>query len=163
MQVASESFLPETPQSQRRKIRNKARNLRLHPKLPGWYLIKPPLRTGVRVWLAVPPLDYRWGLIAAFHDRLGHSGVSQTLAVLHQHFHWPGVKADVAAYVKQCHACQMQRLEHQTVPDPKLPCMSGPFEHVHTGLTGPFPLRQVAPPKEMGVVVVTSPLCPPLQ
>ena len=41
MQVASESFLPETPQSQRRKIRNKARNLHLHPKLPGWYLSKP--------------------------------------------------------------------------------------------------------------------------
>ena len=53
----------------------------------------------------------------------GHSGVSQTLAVLHQHFHWPGVKADVAAYVKQCHACQMQRLEHQTYSTSSSRCL----------------------------------------
>jgi transposase InsO family protein len=150
LSVASECFLPDTPTSLRRKIRNKARHLRLHPNLPGWYLVNTQLRTGDRVWLAVPPLDYRWGLIAAFHDRLGHAGISQTLAVLHQHFHWPGLKADIAAYVQQCHACQVQRLELQTVPEQHLPRLSGPFEHIHIDLTGPFPLRQVAPPPGKG-------------
>lgn len=81
--VASECFLPETPPTLRRKIRNKARNLRVHPSLPNWYVFKTQLRTGDRVWLAVPPLDYRWGLIAAFHDRLDHAGIRQTSAVLH--------------------------------------------------------------------------------
>lgn len=60
------------------------------------------------------------------------------------------MKADVTAYIHQCHACQVQRLELQTVPDPQLPRMSGPFEHIHVDLIGPFPLRQVAPPAGRG-------------
>ena len=61
--------------------------LRLHPNLVDWYLVRVQLRTGTQVWLAVPPVEFRWGLIGAFHDRL-HSGVNQTLAVMHQHYHW---------------------------------------------------------------------------
>lgn len=66
------------------------------------------LHTG-RLRLAVPPRppgDFRWGLIAFSCDRTGHAGVDQTstLAVLYQHFHWPGIKSHVAADV-ECHAC----------------------------------------------------------
>ena len=65
------------------------------------------------------------------------------MAVLHQHYHWPGIKADVAAYVEQCHACQFKRLELQQVAKIRTPRMSGPFRHVHIDLAGPFALRQV--------------------
>ena len=65
------------------------------------------------------------------------------MAVLHQHYHWPGIKADVAAYVEQCHACQVKRLELQQVAKIRTPRMSGPFRHVHIDLAGPFALRQV--------------------
>ena len=84
----------------RGKVRNEAKVLRLHPTLVGWCLIRVQLRTGTHVWLAVPPVEFRWGLIGAFHDRLGHAGVNQTLAVLHQLYHWPGVKADVASFIR---------------------------------------------------------------
>jgi hypothetical protein len=141
--AAVEAFSANTPLSLRRKIRKKARSLRLHPRLEGWFLVKAQLRTGDRLWLPVPPVDYRWGLIGAFHDRLGHAGISQTLAVIHQHYHWPGLKADITAFVKQCNACQIQRLECQTVAEVGTPKMSGPFEHVHIDLAGPFPLRTV--------------------
>ena len=102
------------------------------------------------MWLAVPPVEFRWGLIGAFHDRLGHAGVIQTLAVLHQHYHWPGVKADVAAFIRQCHACQVRHLELYHVADVRLPSMSGPFQHAHIDLAGPFPMRQVSAPVGRG-------------
>ena len=107
-------------------------------------LMKVQLRTGDRWWLAVPPVAYRWALIGAYHDRLGHSGVSQTFAFVHQPFHWPGIKADIEAYIRQCHACQVRRLELQDVSHVGVPRMSGPFEHVHIDLAGPYELRAVA-------------------
>jgi hypothetical protein len=92
-------------------------------------------------------LDYRWNLIAAFHDRLGHAGISQTWADLHQHFHWPGLKADIAAFFQHRHASQVQRLELQTVPEQHLPGLSGPFGHIYIHLAIPVPLRQVTRPQ----------------
>lgn len=136
-------FHPDMPKAVKRKIRKKAAALRLHPTLPEWLVVHTQLRTGDRLWLAVPPVAYRWGLIGAYHDRMGHAGVSQTLAVMHQHYHWPGIKADVAAFVEQCHACQVKRLELEQVSDIQTPRMSGPFRHVHIDLAGPFPMRQV--------------------
>ena len=88
---AEEVFSENTPKSLKRKIRSKAKNLRLHPTLDGWYIVRTQLRTGDRLWLAVPPVAYRWALIGAHHDRMGHAGVTQTLAVVHQHHHWPGI------------------------------------------------------------------------
>ena len=90
--------------------------------------------------------------MGAFHDRLGHSGVnaaSQTLAVI-QHYHWPGVKADVAAFIRQCHACQVKHLELYHVADVRLPRMSGPFQHAYIDLAGPSPLMQVSAPVGCG-------------
>ena len=108
-------------------MRRKAQALRLHPTLPAWYIMKVPLRTGDRWWLAVPPVAYRWALIGAYHDRLEHYGTSQTLAFVHQHLHWPGIKADIDAFIRQCHACPVRRLKLQDVSHVGSPCMFGPF------------------------------------
>ena len=62
-------------------------------------------------WLVYPPLEYRWDIISMIHDVLGHSGISQTLVVVHQHFHWPGIKDDIARVLKTCDACQRSSLE----------------------------------------------------
>ena len=92
----------------------------------------------------MPPVEYQWGLIGAYHDRLGHAGISQTLTALRCHFAWAGIKADIAAFIKQCHPCQVQCLEAGVGPQPVRPRMSAPFEDVHVDLAGPFPVRQVA-------------------
>jgi hypothetical protein len=73
-----------------------------------------------------------------FHDVLGHSGISQTLTILHQHFHWPGVKRDVTLFISSCEACQKVK----AVPPPPLPIqrpvLFEPMEHVHIDLFGPY-------------------------
>ena len=105
------------PKSVKSKFHKKAACLWVHVMLPEWLLELAQLRTGIRSWLVVPPVDFMWGLIASYHNRMGHAGVNPTLAVLHQHFHWPGIKSDVAAYVEKCHACQVKKLELQQVAD----------------------------------------------
>ena len=76
------------PTSLKRKIRKKAIDLRLHPLRPVWLVVLAQLRTGDRLWLAFPPIEFRWGIIASYHDRMGHAGVTQTLTVLHQHYYY---------------------------------------------------------------------------
>ena len=57
---AESVFTDLTPNSVRRKVRTKAKAIRLHPTLVGWYLLQMQLRTGTQVWLAVPSEEFRW-------------------------------------------------------------------------------------------------------
>jgi hypothetical protein len=66
-----------------------------------------------------------------FHDSLGHAGVEQTLRVLHFHFHWVGIKRDVASYVASCNACQKVKASLPEPPPLQPPVIYGPLSHVH--------------------------------
>ncbi len=70
------------------EIRRRGSYYMVHPTLEGWLLDFKKIRRQHPRWLVCPPLAYRWDLIAMFHDVLGHSSVTQTLIVVHQHFHW---------------------------------------------------------------------------
>jgi hypothetical protein len=113
------------------------------------------LRSGERLWLAVPPVSYRWSLIAAHHDRLGCAGVSQTFRAMRQHYHWPGMKLDVNAYVAQCHPCQLKRLATE-VASIRPQQMSDRLEHIHVGLAGLSPIHGDAPRTTKGSSFRTS-------
>ena len=58
----------------------------VHPMQPIWYQTEQQLRSGERRRLAIPPVEYRWGLIGACHDGAGHAGPSQTLTAVRCHF-----------------------------------------------------------------------------
>ena len=92
-----------------------------------------------------PALQYRWDIIRLFHEALGHAGVEQTLTVMHQHFHWAGIKSDIALYIQACDACQRSKLVHLNLPDLQLPAVYGPLWHVHVDLAGPFRTSQHNP------------------
>ena len=121
-------------------LRHAMQSFRPHPSIDGWLLVRrKPGRVGA-VWLCLPPLEYRWDIIRLYHDALGHCGVRQTLTVLHQYFHWKGIKLDVARHVKVCDACQRRKLALPELPDLQEPTLyAGPFRHVHVDLAGPFP------------------------
>ncbi len=40
---------------------------------------------------------------------VGHPGRSKTLELLQRPYHWPRMRADVARFVRNCHACQRSR------------------------------------------------------
>ena len=112
---------------------------RLQPLKPYWPMVYYKVRNHPHRWLLCPPVEYRWDVIRVFHaDLLAHSGVTQTLAALHQHFHWPGIKADIAMHVKCCDSCQRHKLLLPNMPPMQAPAIYGPFRHVHVDLAGPF-------------------------
>lgn len=139
----AEQVIAHLPRTRRRRIRRRARDMRPHPTQHEWFSVRHTARSGAEVWAAVPPVEYRWGLIAAYHDRLGHAGINQTLRAMSEQYSWVGIKADVIAYVSQCHACQQRRLQAEAPAEPTRPEMSQPFQHVHVDLAGPFALRGV--------------------
>lgn len=106
--------------------------------LHGWLLVRKKLRNGPVRWLACPPVEYRWDLIRLVHDMLCHPGMAQTLLQVHLHFHWGGIKADIARFIKQCDSCQRHQLILPDLPELQEPALYGPFAHVHVDLAGPF-------------------------
>jgi hypothetical protein len=75
---------------------------------------------------------------------------------MRQHYHWPGMKLDVSAYVAQCHPCQLKRLATEEVASIRPLKMSEPLEHVHVDLAGPFPIHGDAPRTNKGSSSRTS-------
>ncbi len=131
-------LLPHDRQ-ERQAVKHAAKNVQLHPKLPGWLFVHKFMRpAGCFKWLVCPPLQFRWNIIRMLHECFGHCGIEQSLIQLHMHFHWAGIKADVRLYVRCCDACQRRKL---VLPDPpalQQPIIYGPFKHVHVDLAGPF-------------------------
>ena len=141
---AAETALSDVVQSNAKpRLRRMARALRVHPTQPEWYVTESVLRSGQRLWLAIPLVEYRWGLIGAYHDQLGHAGVNQTQHAMRQHYTWHGMKEDVAACVLQCHQCQVRHLKMEKVVNVTTPRMSEPMEHVHNDLAGLFEVKAV--------------------
>ena len=128
----------------KRSILHRAKHHKLY-KVKGWFLVFKRLRAGIQRWLVCPPLEYRWDVIRVIHETLGHAGIEQTLTVLHQHFHWPGLKSDVADYRKACDSCQKQSLIQHSPPDLQKPVIRGPMKHVHIDLAGPFKTPTYSP------------------
>jgi len=120
-----------------RPYQHKGSRFKPHPKFPDWLLVH-KTTAGQDAWLTCPPLAYRWDVIRAMHDSLGHAGVNQTVSCLRQSFHWPGMQADVAMFVRVCDTCQRRKLVLPEAPPLQRPRMHGPFEHVHIDLCGPF-------------------------
>jgi hypothetical protein len=108
-----------------------------HPTIDGWLMMYYTVRRSHASWLIYPPLEYREGILGMFHDMLGHAGISQTLIFLHQHVHWPGIKADLSYYIKCCPACQKVKLILPELEHPTIPVLYGPLRHVHIDLAGP--------------------------
>lgn len=119
-------------------MRHKGAKFRKHPQVQEWLQVNKARATQQACWLTCPPLEYLWDLIRCMHDTLGHAGAKQTTAWLRQSFFWPGLRADVAMFVKCCDSCQKRNLVLPQAPPLQEPEVLGPFEHVHIDFCGPF-------------------------
>ncbi|KAL1251468.1 hypothetical protein QQF64_019264 [Cirrhinus molitorella] len=70
----------------------------------------------------------------------GHLGVQNTIQRIRDHFHWPGLDADVQQFCQACPTCQ--RTSPRTPPpSPLIPLaiIDVPFERIGMDLVGPLP------------------------
>lgn len=91
----------------------------------------------------VIPTPYRHTVLDLAHNHLGgHLGLKKTLCKVLQHFYWPTVRRDTAAYVRSCRVCQLAGKPNQKIPAAPLhpiPAMGEPFTKVVIDCVGPLP------------------------
>lgn len=68
----------------------------------------------------------------------GHLGKHRTFAEIKKHFHWPGLRKDVAQFCKSCPQCQRTspQIPSRAQLQP-LPIISTPFERLGMDIVGP--------------------------
>ena len=76
------------------------------------------------------------------HEVIGHAYIGHTLHVMHQHFHWRGIKADITSYIGSCDSCQHDNPITLDLPEMQAPAIYGHLWHVHVDLAGPFKTPQ---------------------
>ena len=89
------------------------------------------------------PLSLARRIVAANHSTVtvAHSGRGRTLDNLCLRFYWPGMRAHVEDYVRNCHECQRLKPRHELktsfgeVMEP-----TRPWELVVMDICGPFPI-----------------------
>ncbi|KAI8512048.1 hypothetical protein Bbelb_111480 [Branchiostoma belcheri] len=57
----------------------------------------------------VLPTSLRKEVLGALHNRNGHMGIPKTLEMVKRRFFWPGMQADVTAWVKTCTRCCLRK------------------------------------------------------
>lgn len=116
------------------------------------------------VWSSVTqivvPVPYRKQILTLAHDNpfSGHLGVRKTYDRILRHFFWPGLKNDVAHYIRSCHVCQVVGKPNQSIPPAPLypiPVVGEPFERVLVDCVGPLP-RSKSGNKFLLTVMCTS-------
>jgi hypothetical protein len=70
--------------------------------------------------------DLRRGILHQFHTlkTAGHPGITKTIQLIQPHYWWPHMKDFVAAYVKGCTTCQMNKINTHPTRPPLFPITS---------------------------------------
>ena len=55
-------------------------------------------------------------ILQELHDGYGHRGEWAVWEAIRIRFYWPGMRQDVAAYVKSCHTCQLRSTKKMHIP-----------------------------------------------
>lgn len=83
-------------------------------------------------------VGFRQQAIASLHN-LSHPGVRGTVRIVKQAFVWPNIDKTCKEYVRQCVACQRNKVSrHVRSPLGTFPLPNQRFEHVHLDILGPF-------------------------
>ena len=71
-------------------------------------------RTGDQTKIVVPA-QLKQQVLRECHDipAVGHVGIRRTMELVDRHFHWRGMRKDVASYVQTCPTCQMMKSENR--------------------------------------------------
>ncbi|XP_076030368.1 uncharacterized protein LOC143018665 [Oratosquilla oratoria] len=140
----------------------------LHP--PSFYyhdnilmrLYRPPQLSDDDTWAEchqiVLPTSLRTPIMEVAHQGLsGHLGIRKTYLRLLNEFYWPGMKKDVAEFVKNCHPCQIVGKPNETIPPYPLQPIKVPFEpfsKLIIDIVGPLPKTK------KGNQYILTTLCP---
>lgn len=125
-------------------------------------MYRPPQLSDNDTWAEchqiVVPVSLRIHIMEIAHEGLaGHLGIKKTYSRLLNEFFWPGMKKDVAEFVKACHTCQVVGKTNETIPPYPLqpiPVPEEPFSKIIIDIVGPLPKTK------KGNQYILTTLCP---
>jgi len=86
--------------------------------------------------------DEKLIIFRQFHDSVlgGHAGVGKTIRKIKRQFNWPGLKADIKKYIKNCDSCQKNKVTNKKIKQPMVitTTSSRPFEKLFLDIVGPL-------------------------
>ena len=80
--------------------------------------------------LLIIPQSHRQRAIEGCHDQVGHLGQDRVLDLLRDRFYWPGMYADVVAYINSCARCLRRKSQQDKAPLVNIET-SQPLELIH--------------------------------
>ena len=85
------------------------------------------------------PKPNRLLLINWMHT-IAHPGTKETIKKIGDRYYWPGMRADISAYVKNCHQCNSCKAQRKFLPklDPR-PVIMPRFQDLQCDIVGPLP------------------------
>lgn len=94
-------------------------------------------------WKLVIPREMRQDIIRRCHDEptSGHLGVFKTTCRILEKAHWPGIKSDVARYIRKCQTC-MRTKPLQSAPAGMMgghSLVDKPWKVISADIVGPLP------------------------
>lgn len=95
-----------------------------------------------RAWKLVVPEEDQLKVIQENHDlpEAGHLGFEKTLEKVKRHYNWPGMRRDIARYIRKCRVCQTTKPEQRpSVGKMNLKKYTQPWDTVAVDIQGPFP------------------------
>ena len=91
----------------------------------------------------VVPVSLAHRIVAANQSQVtvAHPGRNRNLDILCLRFYWPGMRAHVEDYVRNCHECQRLKPRHEfKAPMGEVMEPTRPWELVAMDICGPFPI-----------------------
>ncbi len=74
---------------------------------------------------------------------VAHPGIRATRRMIAARFVWPGMRADIAAWCRDCVACQRAKVTKQPRASVQpIPIPRRRFSHIHVDLVGPLPASE---------------------
>jgi cleavage and polyadenylation specificity factor subunit 1 len=96
--------------------------------------------TSLGRWRPLVPAVDRLAVFNTIHG-VAHPGIRATRRLVAARFLWPGMRSDVAAWCRDCVACQRAKVTKQPAAEVEpIPIPQRRFSHVHVDLVGPLPV-----------------------
>ena len=90
-----------------------------------------------------------WGAtLDGCHREVAHQGQHRSIALMQEHFLWPGMTCDLRNCIKKCSHCRKYEASPPVVPMKPLTC-SGPGELLHVDFTS---IKETVPLKEEPII-----------
>ena len=100
------------------------------------------------VFQFVVPQRHRGTTLDGCHQEVAYQGQCHSIALMQEHFWWPGMTFDLRNHIKKCGHCRKYEAAPSVVPMKPLTC-SGPGELLHVDFTS---IEETVPLKEEPVI-----------